>query len=101
MNLLIKPFLAKRPSEETIQKNLQRQALYEDMKKAREDMDAAYANFDYVTDPALIDASIYKVNAVLKRYQYLKEQAEKLDSPPAQIMADVLSKEASASASVI
>ena len=51
MNLLIKPFLAKKPSEETIRKNLQRQALYEDMRQAREDMEAAYATFDYVTDP--------------------------------------------------
>lgn len=102
MNLFIKPFLAsKKESEEALYIRMQRQALYEDMQRTREDMEAAYANFDYATDPDLIDAYIYEVNAILKRYKYLKEQAEKLDSPPAPIIADVSDKEASASVSII
>ena len=42
----------------------------------------AYCGFDNVTDPDLIDCYIYEVNAVLKRYKYLLEQAAKLNSLP-------------------
>lgn len=109
MNLYIKPFFATKKEREDARyaqmkqqyADEQRKLLAADMQRAREDMNAAYATFDYVTDPDLIDSSIYQVNAILKRYKYLKEQAEKLESPPARIMADALNKEASASVSVI
>lgn len=86
MKLFIKPFWAtkKEPDEKTCH-DLQRQRLIEDMEKTKQAMDAAYSNFDNVTDPDLIDCYIYEVNAVLKRYKFLKEQADKLDLPPAEI----------------
>ena len=40
--------------------------------------DSAYAGFDYVTDPDLIDCYIYEQNAVMKRYKYLLQKAASL-----------------------
>lgn len=87
MKLFIKPFWAskKEPDKKTC-RDLQRQRLMEEMEKTKRAMDAAYSNFDNVTDPDLIDCYIYEVNAVLKRYKFLKEQADKLDLPPAEII---------------
>lgn len=86
MKLFIKPFWAvKKEPDEKACRDLQRQRLMEDMEKTKQAMNAAYSNFDNVTDPDLIDCYIYEVNSVLKRYKFLKEQADKLDLPPAEI----------------
>lgn len=42
-----------------------------DLQLARWELENAYAGFDYVTDPDLIDCYIFKLNAALKRYKYL------------------------------
>lgn len=49
--------------------------LREELARTRYALEIAYSNFDNVTDPDLIDCYIYEVNAVLKRYRYLLEQA--------------------------
>lgn len=85
----------KKETGEPVYISTERQRLMQDMERAREDMAAAYSNFDNVTDPNLIDCYIYEVNAVLKRYKFLKEQAEKLDFPPAPESANTLCKESS------
>lgn len=46
-----------------------------DLEKTKCELDTAYRGFDYVTDPDLIDCYIYDINAILKRYKYLLEQA--------------------------
>lgn len=46
-----------------------------DLEKTKYELDTAYRGFDYVTDPDLIDCYIYDINAILKRYKYLLEQA--------------------------
>ncbi len=51
--------------------------LQENIAKTRYALENAYAGFDNATDPDLIDCYIYEVNALLKRYKYLTDLAEK------------------------
>ena len=51
-----------------------------DLQKTRCELEDAYAGFDYVTDPDLIDCYIYELNAVMKRYRYLLQQAADLSA---------------------
>lgn len=53
------------------------ESLMLDIQKTKCELENAYAGFDYVTDPDLIDCYIYEQNAVMKRYKYL------LQKPPA------------------
>ena len=62
--------------------SVERRNILDDLERTRLDLDMAYCGFDNVTDPELIDCYIYEVNAVLKRYKYLLEQAAKLNSLP-------------------
>jgi len=59
-----------------------RECILEDLKKTKNELEIAYSGFDNVTDPDLIDYYIYEVNAVLKRYRYLLNQAAALSSLP-------------------
>ena len=54
------------------------ESLMLDLQKTRYELENAYAGFDYVTDPDLIDCYIYKQNAVMKRYKYLLQKAADL-----------------------
>lgn len=45
--------------------------LKDELLLARNALENAYAGFDNVTDPDLIDCYIYELNAVMKRYKYL------------------------------
>lgn len=56
----------------------------EELAQTRYALEIAYSNFDNVTDPDLIDCYIYEVNAVLKRYKYLIEQAAEKNLLPAE-----------------
>ncbi len=47
------------------------ESLMLDLQKTRWELENAYAGFDYVTDPDLIDCYIYEQNAVMKRYRHL------------------------------
>lgn len=53
----------------------QKQQLLDDLRKTKIELEIAYSGFDNVTDPELIDCYIYKLNAVMKRYQYLMQKA--------------------------
>ena len=97
MNLFVKG--TKKRTDEAIYQDMQKQRLIKDMEKTRQDMEAAYANLDNVIEPDLIDCYIYQVNAILKRYKYLMEQAEKLNLSPAPII-DPLCEETSVSSFV-
>ena len=55
-----------------------RESLMMDIQKTRYELENAYAGFDYVTDPDLIDCYIYEQNAVMKRYKYLLQKAADL-----------------------
>ena len=73
--------LSQRPVFEEKPKTL-RECILEDLEKTRYELETAYSGFDNVTDPDLIDCYIYEVNAVMKRYRYLLNQAATLDSLP-------------------
>jgi len=45
--------------------------LMEDITKTRRALETAYANFQYVSDPVLIDCYIYEINSADLRYKYL------------------------------
>lgn len=50
------------------------ESLRKDLKLAAWELENAYAGFDYVTDPDLIDCYIFELNAAMKRYKYLSEK---------------------------
>ena len=60
----------------------QMNSILADLDKTRRALEDAYAGFDKVTDPDLIDCYIYEVNSVLKRYKFLLEQAAKINLLP-------------------
>lgn len=64
--------------------------LLDDIAKTRRALEIAYAGFDNVTDPDLIDCYIYEVNSVLKRYTFLLEQAAKLRPLPEESLEPIL-----------
>lgn len=61
---------------------IQKPSIREELLQARRALENAYSGFDNVTDPDLIDCYIYEVNAVMKRYKYLLEQAAKMNLFP-------------------
>lgn len=62
--------------------DLHRLTIQEELEQSRFALEIAYSNFDNVTDPDLIDCYIYEVNAVMKRYKYLLEQAAAMELVP-------------------
>lgn len=65
------------------QKSLKKRAAYrqvvKELKQAKDEMERVYNYFSTVTEPELIDASIYQINAVQKKYDYLVIQARQLE----------------------
>lgn len=100
--MAIRPFWEiKKQTDESVYLNMQKTRLLHDMEKTKLAMEAAYSNFDNVTDPDLIDCYIYEVNAILKRYKFLMEQAEKLNLPPTAQITDPLYEETPAASSLV
>ena len=60
------------------EKEIERNALLSDLEKTKRALEVAYAGFDNVTEPDLIDCYIYEVNSVYKRYKFLMEQAARI-----------------------
>ena len=63
---------------------IRKPSIHEELQQAKYALENAYAGFDNVTDPDLIDCYIYEVNAVMKRYKYLLEQASKSNLLPSE-----------------
>ena len=80
LNLSFSP----RPVYEEKPKTL-RECILEDLEKTKYELETAYCGFDNVTDPDLIDCYIYEVNAVMKRYRYLLNQAAALSPLPEEV----------------
>ena len=70
-----------KPNYEEKPKTL-RECILEDLEKTKCELETAYCGFDNVTDPDLIDCYIYEVNAIMKRYRYLLNQAATLTPLP-------------------
>ena len=64
------------------EREIERNALLSDLEKTKRALEIAYAGFDNVIEPDLIDCYIYEVNSVLKRYKFLMEQAAHLSMLP-------------------
>ena len=73
--------LLSRPESKEEPKTL-RECILDDLEKTKYELETAYSGFDNVTDPDLIDCYIYEVNAVMKRYRYLLNQAAALSPLP-------------------
>lgn len=50
------------------------EALLLDIDRTKRDLENAYANFENVVNPDLIDCYIFEVNSVQKRYKFLLDQ---------------------------
>ncbi len=74
--------LSSRTNRTLSEKEIERNALLSDLEKTKKALEIAYAGFDNVTEPDLIDCYIYEVNSVLKRYKFLMEQATHLNMLP-------------------
>lgn len=59
-----------------------RLSIREELLQTKRALEIAYSGFDNVTDPDLTDCYIYEVNAVMKRYKFLLEQAAKMNLLP-------------------
>ena len=76
-------------ADEDIIVDCRKMTLREELAQTRYALEIAYSNFDNVTDPDLIDCYIYEVNAVLKRYKYLLEQAAETNLLPEEKHSEV------------
>ena len=56
-----------------------RRQLMEDLMLTKNALDTAYANFETVVDPDLIDSSIYELQSIQMRYRFLLRQASLLE----------------------
>ncbi len=56
-----------------------KQRLLHQINESKLALDIAYSNFENMTDPALIDCSIYELKAAQRRYAYLLDCAKEYD----------------------
>ena len=54
--------------------------LVEGMKQTRDQLNFAYAQFNIYSDPDLVDACVYEINALQSRYSYFVRQVKQLDA---------------------
>lgn len=66
----------------------QKPTIREELAQTRHALENAYSGFDNVTDPDLIDCYIYELNAVMKRYKFLLQQAAEMDLLPEEKRAE-------------
>ena len=85
-------FTRQNTAEEDIYKRLsyssERNALFQEIAKAKREIDNAYNNFQNASDPDLIDCYIYELNAVMKRYKYLLQKAAETEPLPEKELAE-------------
>ena len=58
----------------------ERRQLMEGMKQTRDQLNFAYAQFNTYSDPDLVDACVYEINALQSRYSYFVRQVKLLDA---------------------
>ncbi len=59
----------------------ERRQLLEGMQATRVQLNHAYAQFNCYSDPDLVDACVYEINALQSRYSYFVRQVKRLDAP--------------------
>ena len=63
------------------QREEERRQLMEGMRDTRAQLNHAYAQFNFYSDPDLVDACVYEINALQSRYSYFVRQVKLLDNP--------------------
>ena len=58
----------------------ERRCLMEGGAQTRVQLNQAYAQFNLHSDPDLVDACVYEINALRSRYSYLVRQVKRLDA---------------------
>ena len=58
----------------------ERRQLLEGMRATRVQLNHAYAQFNLYSDPDLVDACVYEINALQSRYSYFVRQVKQLDA---------------------
>lgn len=58
----------------------ERRQLMEGMRQTRSQLNFAYAQFNAYSDPDLVDACVYEINALQSRYSYYVRQMKQLDA---------------------
>lgn len=53
--------------------------LLDDLTRTKNNLDSAYANFQNVVEPDLIDSYIYEVNAMQLRYKFLLRRVKQFE----------------------
>ena len=72
-------FLKKEEPFEEYERFSARRQLMDDLTLTKNALDAAYANFETVVEPDLIDCYTYEIYSVQKRYKFLLEQVRQLE----------------------
>ena len=72
-------FLKKEEPLEEYERFSARRQLMNDLTLTKNALDAAYANFETVVEPDLIDCYTYEIYSVQKRYKFLLEQVRQLE----------------------
>ena len=62
------------------QEEEERRQLMEGMKQTRNQLNFAYAQFNAYSDPDLVDACVYEINALQSRYSDFVRQVKQLDA---------------------
>ena len=57
-----------------------RRQLMAGMQETRDQLNFAYAQFNTYTDPDLVDACVYEINALQSRYSYFVRQVKLLEA---------------------
>ena len=58
----------------------ERRQLMEGMRQTRDQLNYAYAQFNLYSDPDLVDACVYEINALQSRYSYFVRQVKLLEA---------------------
>lgn len=62
-------------TEEPIEEDFSLPSIQEELDKTRYALEIAYAGFDNAIEPDMIDCYIFEINALLKKYKFLSDQA--------------------------
>lgn len=62
------------------QQEEERRQLVEGLRETKTQLDHAYAQFNFYSDPDLVDACVYEINALQSRYSYYMRQVKLLEA---------------------
>lgn len=68
-------FSKQKLTEEPIEEDFTLPSIQDELDKTRNALEIAYAGFDNAIEPDMIDCYIFEINALLKKYKYLSDQA--------------------------